>query len=88
MLEWIYAVQKLVDFIDDNTANNLSLEEISKQVGYSPYYCSVQFHRIAGTTIKSYMAKRRLYMATVAVRDTDKRIIDIALDMDTSDRTP
>ena len=80
MLEWIYAVQKLVDFIEDNAANNPSLEEISRQVGYSPYYCSVQFHRISGTTIKSYVAKRRLYMATVAVRDTDKRIIDIALE--------
>jgi len=80
LLEWIYAVQKLVDFIDDNAVNNPSLEEISRQVGYSPYYCSVQFHRIAGTTIKSYIAKRRLYMATVAVRDTDKRIIDIALE--------
>ena len=66
MYEWIYAAQKLVDFIDDNAANNPSLDEISKRVGYSPYYCSVQFHRIAGITIKSYMAKRRLYMATVA----------------------
>ena len=80
MLEWIYAVQKLIGFIDDNAASNPSLEEISRQVGYSPCYCSVQFHRIAGTTIKSYVAKRRLYMATVAVRDTDKRIIDIALE--------
>ena len=80
MLEWIYTVQKIVDFIDENAADNPSLEEISRQVGYSPYYCSVQFHCIAGTTIKSYTAKRRLYMATVAVRDTDKRIIDIALE--------
>ena len=80
LLEWIYAIRKLVDFIDDNAANNPSLEEISRKVGYSPYYCSVQFHRIAGTTIKSYVAKRRLYMATVAVRDTDKRIIDIAIE--------
>ena len=80
MLEWIYAVQKTIDYIEDNAANNPSLEEISKRIGYSPYYCSVQFHRIAGTTIKSYMAKRRLYMATVAVRDTNKRIIDIAVE--------
>jgi len=80
LLEWIYAVQKLVDFVDDNALNNPSLEVISRQVGYSPFYCSVQFHRIAGITIKSYMARRRLYMATVAVRDTDKRLIDIALE--------
>ena len=78
MYEWIYVIQKLVDYIEDNAVNNPSLDEISRQVGYSPYYCSLQFHRIAGTTIKSYVAKRRLYMATVAVRDTNKRIIDIA----------
>ena len=39
MLEWIYAVQRLIDFIDENAADNPSLEEISRQVGYSPYYC-------------------------------------------------
>jgi len=80
LYEWIYAIQKLIDFIDDNAVNNPSLDEISRYLGYSPYYCSVQFHHIAGTTIKSYMAKRRLYMATLAVRDTDNRIIDIALE--------
>ena len=62
MYEWIYAIQKLIDFIDDNAVNNPSLDEISKRVGYSPYYCSMQFHRVAGMTIKSYMAKRRLSM--------------------------
>ena len=35
MLEWIYAVQKLIDFIDENAADNPSLEEIAKRVGYS-----------------------------------------------------
>jgi len=80
MDKWIIAIQKLIDFIDDNAVTNPSLGEISKQVGYSPYYCSTMFHRIAGTTIKSYMAKRRLYMATIAVRDTKVRIIDIALE--------
>jgi AraC family transcriptional regulator len=80
LYEWIYVIQKLIDFIDDNVANDLSLAEISKYLGYSSYYCSVQFHHIAGTTIRSYMSKRRLYMATVAMRDTDKRIIDIALE--------
>jgi len=78
--KWVYAIQKLIDFIDDNAIYNPSLSEISKQVGYSPYYCSTMFHRVAGTTIKSYMAKRRLYMATIAVRDTKMRIIDIAIE--------
>ena len=78
MYEWICAIQKLIDFIEDNAANNPSLEEISRYLGYSRFYCSVQFHHIAGMKIRDYIAKRRLYMATLAVRDTNKRIIDIA----------
>ena len=80
MNEWIYAVQKLLDWIDDHVIENPSLTEISKQVGYSPWYCSEQFHRISGMTIKEYMAKRRLSMAALALRDTNIPLIEIALE--------
>ena len=80
MDEWIGAIQKLIDYIDDNAVRNPSLGEISRQVGYSSYYCSTMFHRITGTTIKSYMANRRLCIAAVAIRDTHVRIIDIAIE--------
>ncbi|NMP36884.1 MAG: helix-turn-helix transcriptional regulator [Clostridiales bacterium] len=80
MYEWIYAAQKLIDWIDDHALENPSLSEISSQIGYSPYYCSVQFHQIVGTTIKEYIAKRRLCLAALALRDTSEPIIDIALD--------
>lgn len=80
MRELIYAVQKLIDWIDDHAVDNPSLSEISKQVGYSPWYCSEQFHRVVGMTIKEYMAKRRLTFAALALRDTDIPLIDIALE--------
>jgi AraC-like DNA-binding protein len=80
MNEWIYAIQKLLDWIDDHVIENPSLTEISRQVGYSPWYRSEQFHRISGMTIKEYMAKRRLSMAALALRDTDIPLIDIALE--------
>ncbi len=80
MNEWIYAIQHLIDWIDEHVVENPSLAEIASQVGYSPYYCSEQFHRVAGMTIKSYMAKRRLCMAALAIRDTSKSILDISLE--------
>lgn len=80
MYEWIYAVQKMIDWIDDHAINNPSLTEISKTVGYSPWYCSEQFHRIVGITIKEYMARRRLCLAALALRDTDIPLIDIAFE--------
>lgn len=80
MYEWIYAVQKLINWIEDHVVENPSLSEISKQVGYSPWYCSEQFHRITGMTIKDYISKRKLYLAVLALRDTDKSIMDIAFE--------
>lgn len=48
MEKWILAIQKLIDFINENAVYSPSLSEISRQVGYSPYYCSTMFHRVAG----------------------------------------
>ncbi|MBP3704368.1 MAG: helix-turn-helix transcriptional regulator [Clostridia bacterium] len=80
MNEWICAAQKLLDWIEDHAPENPSLTELARQVGYSPWYCSEQFHRIAGMTIREYMAKRRLSMAALALRDTDTPLTDIALE--------
>ena len=80
MKEAIMAMQRLIDWIDAHAVENPGLVEMSKQIGYSPYYCSEQFHRIAGITIKEYMARRRLSMAALVIRDTDRPLLDIALD--------
>ena len=80
MEPWRIAIQHLLDWIDAHAIDNPSLTEISNQVGYSPYYCSEQFHRITGMTIKAYMAKRRLTLAALVVRDTTASLVDIALD--------
>ena len=80
MYEWIYVVQKLIDWVDYHAIENPSLSEISDQVGYSPWYCSEQFHRVVGMTIKEYMAKRRLCLVALALRDTDIPVIDIAFE--------
>lgn len=79
MYEWNEAVQKMIDWIEEHICDEPTLTQISKQIGYSPYYCSVRFHEITGITLKSYIAGRRLRLAALAVRDTDERIIDIAV---------
>jgi AraC family transcriptional regulator len=79
LYEWNEAIQKMIDWIESNLTENPSLLDMSKQIGYSPYYCSTQFHEIVGLTIKSYVAGRRLARATLEIRDTKKRILDIAI---------
>lgn len=79
MYEWHEAVQKMIDWIELHLTEEPTLMEMSRQIGYSPYYCSTQFHRLCGVTIKSYIAGRRLARAAIDLRDTDERILDIAV---------
>ncbi len=79
MHEWNEAIQKMIYWLEDNLPDNPSLLDMSEQIGYSPYYCSTKFHEIVGMTIKSYVAGRRLTKATLEIRDTNERILDIAI---------
>ncbi len=79
MFEWNETVQKMIDWIEAHLTENPSLLEMSNQVGYSPYYCSSRFHEIVGMTFKSYIAGRRLAMAALEIRDTNARLIDVAM---------
>ena len=79
MYEWNESIQKMIDWIEEHLTENPSLPEMSGQIGYSPYYCSSKFHGIVGMTIKSYVVGRRLARAALDIRDTQMRILDIAL---------
>ena len=69
----------MIYWLEDKLPDNPSLLDMSKQIGYSPYYCSTKFHEIVGMTIKSYIAGRRLAKATLEIRDSKERILDIAI---------
>lgn len=77
--QWRYSIQDMIDWIDKNIENNPTLLEMSKQIGYSPCYCSNLFHQITGITLKKYLAGRKLSHVTIALRDTNQRILDIAI---------
>jgi AraC family multidrug resistance transcriptional activator len=75
----ISVVEEMIEIIESNLPDALSLEEISQYVGYSPYYCSVKFHEITGITMKSYIANRKLFFAVKELTESRLRITDIAL---------
>lgn len=79
MFEWNETVQHMIDWIEENILENPSLLDLSKAMGYSPYYCSTRFHEITGMTFRNYLAGRRLARAALDIRDTNNRILDIAI---------
>jgi len=77
--EWNEMVQRMVDWLEEHVTENSVLLKMSKQLGYSPYYCSRQFNRMTGMTLRDYVRYRRISRAALELRDTDRRILDIAV---------
>lgn len=76
---WTEAVRSMAAWIEMHITEGGSLTDMARAIGYSPTYCSTQFHRHMGMTLREYRMQRRLYHAAVAIRDSDARLIDIAM---------
>lgn len=72
-------MKKILDYVEQNLAEDFSLNDLASNCNFSPYYCSVIFHKYFGETMKSYVQKRRLICASNELKDTDSRIVDIAV---------
>lgn len=79
MYEWNEMIQLMIDWVDGNLTASPSLLRMSEQLGYSPYYCTRQFHAITGMTLRDYIRMRRISRAALELRDTSGRVLDIAV---------
>ena len=78
-MEWRDAIEKSLSWIEDNMTEEFSLLDLANHAGYSPFYFSRLFRLVVGMTIKKYIADRRLCRAAFDMRDTQERLIDIAI---------
>jgi AraC-like DNA-binding protein len=79
-LDWKECVQKIIDYIERHLTEELTLGDIASQVGYSSFYCSKAFRGQVGICMKDYIRLRRISAAALELRDTRRRILDIALE--------
>lgn len=84
MNQWYKNIQQIIDVIDEciKQENNedLTLEHLSRTLGYSEYYISRKFKEISGMQFRDYLRYRRLAFALKQVRDTNRGLLEIAMD--------
>jgi AraC family transcriptional regulator len=79
VFEWNRSIQKMLDCIEENLTRPFTLDMLAKELDYSPYYCTRQFHKYAGISLRTYIRLRKISAAVIDLRDTGERIIDIAV---------
>ena len=84
MYEWHKQIQSIVDEIDNCIKSRddeaLTLGALSERLGYSEFYTTRKFREIAGMSLREYLYRRKLAFALKEVRDSERSLLEIALD--------
>ncbi|WP_085906489.1 AraC family transcriptional regulator [Kiloniella majae] len=75
------SINKAIIFIEQNLGEQVTLDEIAKKSGLSPYYFSRLFRSTTGKTTMGYLRHRRLTeVAKILETDENASLIHLALD--------
>lgn len=62
-------ITELINYIDANIADDLSLERLAEQVNFSTFHLSRLFKRYTGTTLNKYIVTKRIDKAKLLLKD-------------------
>jgi len=74
------AIQKTLEIIENQIGDELPVDELANAAALSPFYYQRLFSRLVKKPVKTYIKLRRLSRACEALKDTDSRILDIAVE--------
>lgn len=79
-MEYHRRIQRAIDYIERHLAEPLSIEDVAKEAFLSEPHLYKIFPVMAGCTVGQYIRKRRLSCSAAELKNTQKRVIDIAFD--------
>ena len=71
-------VKAVASYIDSHRYEKISIDELSKELGYKEASLSMLFRRQTGMTLSGYINRKKMELAAKELSDTDTRIDDIA----------
>jgi len=78
-MNWINDVQNAINFIENNLAENINADDVSRYIHSSTDYFQKTFYIVTGFSVSEYMRNRRLSLAGEELKNTQVKVIDIAV---------
>ena len=66
--------------MEEHLSDDVDAQDVADEVHISPYLFCKGFAVMTGYSVSEYIRCRRLYLAAIALRETEKSVFDIALD--------
>lgn len=79
-LEQVNAVQNMQDYIHQHLNEPITLTELSRKAGYSPFHSAKLFKEHIGKSPFEYIRMLRLTQAALKLRDERVKVLDVAMD--------
>ena len=78
-MDWIEALNKALDYIEDNLLDNITCSTIANHVYISNAHLQRGFYSLTGLTIGEYVRNRRLTLAGHELSVANAKVIDVAM---------
>ena len=78
-MDWLSCIRNTVIYLEAHLCEDVGAEDAAKNVYVSPFFLQKGFSVMTGCGIGEYLRNRRLYEAALELKNTDEKVIDIAL---------
>lgn len=79
-MEWLTTVRTAIQYVEEHLKDDITAQDVADQVCMSQLHLQRGFQIMTEYTIAEYIRNRRLYQAAIELKNTDRKVIDIALD--------
>ncbi len=77
-MDWIYRVQKAIDYIEENITEKIDYEEVAKRAFSSNFHFQRAFGITCGLTLGEYIRRRKLTLAGNDLLSKKIKVVDVA----------
>ena len=77
-MDWINSINEALDYIELHIYDDINVDDVCTHVGISSFYFQKSFVIFTGYSLSEYIRNRRLYLASIDLRDKKMKIIDVA----------
>ncbi|WP_047981868.1 AraC family transcriptional regulator [Ornithinibacillus contaminans] len=78
-MDSLKAMNHAIDYIEKNLTNTIDYKEVARIAQCSEYHFKRMFSYLAGVSLSAYIRNRRLTLAAFELKDSNPKVIDIAV---------